>query len=300
MVRKRAHSGERRARAAAVAGAGAERNAGGRHRVAPRIAGRVPAADARWVVRAAGMPWGDSRAALRDAVPKAARTGSGRAVRRPVVRAAAYRADRQDADSQEAPGAGRQEAGAVRQAARRTAGFAADRAPGSGHRARGAAAGSRHTDPPLDAGPDRGPDAGPAGRGGVRDRPAGRAGAAGVAARGRNRGRYRAGGRSSPAPLRETEAPAPTVRWVPAGLVDRRAVYRAAADERRIHRRSSCLLYRPDPRLPVVPCVVPNTSPPLLLRATNCTVRTACRIRPRTRTPDGPEAPVRAPPPSSM
>ncbi len=259
-----------RARAAVAAGAWADRDAraaGDRRRVVHRVGDRGPAADARWAVQAAGTPKAGSRAAPPGVVPRAARAGADRAAPRAAPRTAdpagAYRGGRRDADSRAVPGVVRRDAGAVRQVARRTAGSVVVRARGYGCRARGDAC-SRHSDPPPDVGPARGPGAGQAGRAGAPDRPAARAGAAAVAAPGRIRGRYHAGGRSSPAPIREMEAPAPTVRWGPAGLVDRRAVYRAAADERRIHRRSSCLLYRPDPRLPVVPCVVPNTSPPSL------------------------------------
>src|SRR5690606_11369721 len=232
-VRKPARPGARRARAAAVAEAGAERAAGDRHRVAAQVTGRVRAADARWAVRGAGTPRADSRAVPPDAAPKAARTGAGRAgsraAHRTVAPAAAYRAGRRDGDSRAVRGAGRLDAGVVRQVARRTAGSVVVRAPGYGYRARGDAAGSRHTDRPPDAGRAPAARAGPAGE---PVRPVARIGAAAVAVPGRNRDRYRAGGRSSPAPIRETEAPAPTVRWGPAGLVDRRAVYRAAADER--------------------------------------------------------------------
>ncbi len=313
-VRKPARSEGLRAPAAAAPGArGDVGAAGGRHRVAHRAAGRDRAADARpAAVRKIGTRRVDSRAAPSAGVgPEAGRPGAGRVPprggRRTADPGAAYRAGRRDADSRVVTGAGRQGAGsgALRQVARRTADSVAGRGRDCGRRARGygcrareGAVDSRHTDPPPGAGPAR-PGAGRRVLAAVPDRPAARSGAAAVAARGRIRGRYRAGCRSSPAPIREPETPAPTVHWGPAGRVDRRAVYRAVADERRIHRRSSCLLYRPDPRLPVVPCVVPNTSPPLL-RATNCTVRAAGRIRPRTGVPDGPGAPMRAPLQSSM
>ncbi len=134
---------------------------------------------------------------------------------------------------------------------------------GSGCPVREDCPGSAYTCPHPDGGPGAERVAGRAERDGSQARPVARRGAAVAAAPGTVRGRVpsRAGGRSSPAPIRESGTPAPTERGGPAGLGDRRAVYRAVADERRIHRRSSCLLYRPDPRLPVVTCVVPNTSP---------------------------------------
>ncbi len=117
-----------------------------------------------------------------------------------------------------------------------------------------AAAGWGYSGPPPDAGRDEVPVPA-ANRAGRTDPPecrSARAGAiAGAAPGTRRRGRGpvpdRRDGRSYPSPSREPEVLAPTVRWGTGGLVDRRVVDRAAADERRIHRRSSCLLYRPDP-----------------------------------------------------
>lgn len=66
--------------------------------------------------------------------------------------------------------------------------------------------------------------------------------------------------RSYPVP-RAAAVRVPTVPEGPGGQEHRRDVGQVVADERKNHRRSSCLLYRPGPRLTGVRCVAANTSP---------------------------------------
>lgn len=225
--------------------------------------------------------WTAARSARVAALPDVPRTGGWRGVRRSGCGVSAGRA------AAAGPSAGP----AVPRGVRPTAGSRGVRRVGYRSPA-GPPAGPRRSGLHPDAAPAGMPGADSAGGAGPVGYRVARAGAAAAAVPGTVRGpgpRCRSY-RSFPSPARKPGTSAPRARWGPAGLVDRRAVDRAAvADERRIHRRSSCLLYRPEPRLPVVPCVESNTwcRPD---RPRNCSLRFPCRSRPRTgpRTdPDG-------------